>query len=121
MWVLYLVARVVATPPEVVTSPVRFVTADACEPAPATSWPEVREAAEVTQVAQAIVPVPVIVPPVIGEVVATEVTVPLAAAPPSVNVQVVPELVQVTMWPVVGTTVNPLIVFVVVAALPQIV
>ena len=36
----------------------------------------VNDAALVTQVAQAIVPLPVIVPPVIGPVVATEVTVP---------------------------------------------
>ena len=38
---------------------------------------EVREAALVTHVAHAIVPVDVIVPPVIGDVVAIEVTVPL--------------------------------------------
>jgi len=41
----------------------------------------VRDAALVTHVAQAIVPVDVIVPPVIGEVVAMLVTVPLPAAP----------------------------------------
>jgi hypothetical protein len=39
----------------------------------------------------------VIVPPVIGEVVATEVIVPVAGAPPSVSVQVVEATVQVTM------------------------
>lgn len=70
-------------------------------------------------VAHAIVPVVVIVPPVIGLVVAMEVTV--AGAPPSVRVQVVPELVQVTIWPVVGTTVNPAIVLLVVAPLVNIV
>ncbi len=49
-------------------------------------------------VAQAIVPVVVIVPPVIGLVVAMLVTVPAPpGAPPSVSVQTVPDTVQVTM------------------------
>ena len=41
---------------------------------------ELREAADVTQVAHVIVPAPVMVPPAIGAVVATLVTVPLEAA-----------------------------------------
>jgi hypothetical protein len=49
---------------------------DAWEPAPVIRAVLVREAAEVTQVAQAIVPVVVIVPPVMGLVVAMLVTVP---------------------------------------------
>jgi hypothetical protein len=56
-----------------------------------------------------------------GEVVAMLVTVPAPGAPPSVSVQVVLVTVQVTMWPVVGTEVNPRIVFDAVAALPQVV
>jgi hypothetical protein len=63
----------------------------------------------------------VIVPPVIGDVVATEVTVPAGTAPPSVKVLVVPETVTVTICPVVGAVANPKIVLLVVAALPQIV
>lgn len=47
-----------------------------CEPAPVISAVLVREAADVTQVAQLIVPVVVIVPPPIGELVAIEVTDP---------------------------------------------
>jgi hypothetical protein len=54
---------------------------DACNPAPVMIYVLVRDAALVTHVAQAIVPVKVIVPPVIGEVVAMLVTVPLPAAP----------------------------------------
>ena len=50
---------------------------DPCNPAPVTKAVDVKLAADVTQVAQAIVPVLVIVPPVIGDVVATLVTVPL--------------------------------------------
>lgn len=45
----------------------------------------------------------------------------VAGAPPSVSVQVVPLTVHVTISPVAGAVANPRIVFVVVAALPQIV
>ena len=48
-----------------------------CDPAPVTMAVDVKLAAEVTHVAQAMVPVLVIVPPVIGLVVAMLVTVPL--------------------------------------------
>jgi hypothetical protein len=66
------------------------VTAEACEPAPIISEFAVNAAALVTHVAQAMVPVDVIVPPVIGLVVAMLVTVPVvgvvhvidAATPP---------------------------------------
>jgi len=57
-----------------------------CEPAPVIRAVEVSEAALVTQVAQAIVPVVVIVPPVMGEVVAMLVTVPVP--PPAPHEQV---------------------------------
>ena len=50
---------------------------DACDPAPVIRAVLVSDAALVTQVAQAIVPLVVKVPPVIGEVVATLVTVPV--------------------------------------------
>jgi hypothetical protein len=50
---------------------------EACEPAPVTMAVDTRDAALVTQVAQAIVPVVVIGPPVIGDVVAMLVTVPV--------------------------------------------
>jgi hypothetical protein len=49
---------------------------EACEPPPVMRAVEVSEAALVTHVAHAIVPVPVIGPPVIGLVVATLVTPP---------------------------------------------
>jgi hypothetical protein len=52
----------------------------ACKPAPVISALFVSDATLVTQVAQAIVPVEVIVPPVIGEVVAMLVTVPFPHA-----------------------------------------
>ncbi len=72
--------------------------------------------------ARAIVPVVVIVPPVIGDVVAMDVTVPVPpGAPPSVSVHVVPDDVQVTIWPVVGTVAKPAMVLVVVAPLAQMV
>lgn len=54
----------------------------ACRPEPCRNCPLVNAAAEVTHVAQAIVPVCVIVPPVIGAVVAMLVTVPLPPADP---------------------------------------
>lgn len=57
-----------------------------CEPAPVIIAVDVKDEALVTHVAQAIVPVVVIVPPVIGDVVAIEVTLPepeLQAAPAS--------------------------------------
>src|SRR5208283_3748862 len=52
-----------------------------------------------------------------------EVTVPTPGAPPSVRVQTVPTVVQVTAWPLAITAVGPKIVFVavMVAGLPQIV
>ena len=51
------------------------IVEDACRPPPMTTAFEVSAAAEVTQVAQAMVPVVVMVPPVIGEVVAMDETV----------------------------------------------
>lgn len=63
--------------PSAVTTPVPVVVvADACNPPPITKELSVRAAALVTQVGQARVPVVVMVPPVIGEVVAMLVTVP---------------------------------------------
>src|ERR1035438_8854238 len=53
----------------------------ACNPPPRTTALLVSAAALVTQVAQAMVPVVVNVPPVIGAVVATLVNVPVTAAP----------------------------------------
>src|SRR3954463_4171159 len=70
------VARVVAEPPDVVTSPVRLPTASPCDPEPKINCPLVSDAALVTQVGQAIAPAVVMVPPVIGPVVATAVTEP---------------------------------------------
>ena len=64
-----------STPPELKVAVVSGVC-DPCEPAPVIIAVLVSEAAEVTHVAQAIVPVVVIVPPVIGEVVAIDVTPP---------------------------------------------
>ena len=67
---------------------------DAWPPPPVTMLVLTRAAAEVTQVAQAIVPVVVIVPPVIGEVVAMLVTVPVPGAPPSTRLP--PESIPAT-------------------------
>jgi hypothetical protein len=66
----------------------------------------VKDAAEVTHVAQAIVPVAVIVPPVMGEVVAMLVTVPVGTAPPSVSRQFVEDTVQVNKCPFAGMAVG---------------
>ena len=74
-----------------------------------------------THVAQPMVPVVVIVPPVMGEVVAMLVTVPLAAVPPSAKVHVVLEVEHESKCPLGITTAGPRIVLVVVAALPIIV
>ncbi len=76
-----LTAPKVGAPPELPCSTVVVVPSDAttevaCPPAPSTTRLAVSEAAEVTQVAHAIVPVVVIGPPVIGLVVATLLTEP---------------------------------------------
>ena len=67
---------------------------DACNPPPITTALLVSAAALVTHVGQAIVPVDVIVPPVIGEVVAILVTVPAV-----VHVIAVRPTLQVRNWP----------------------
>ena len=73
-----------APDPEVVASPERSPTAIAVPPAPNSNCPLVRDDALVVQVGQAIVPVVVIGPPVIGPVVAMFVTVPV---PPPIEAQ----------------------------------
>ena len=67
------------------------IVEEAWLPPPMTTALLVNDAADVTHVAHAIVPVAVIVPPVIGEVVPTLVTVP---PPPP------PALAQVELWQV---------------------
>ena len=61
----------------VVVVPREASVCDPCEPEPTTTALAVNEADEVTQVAQAMVPVVVMVPPVMGLVVAMLVTVPV--------------------------------------------
>jgi hypothetical protein len=88
-----------STPPELKVAVVSGVC-DPCEPAPVIIAVLVSEAAEVTHVAQAIVPVVVIVPPVIGEVVAIDVTPPplywgmLSTPPVRVAAPLVPVVVR---------------------------
>lgn len=95
----------------VVVVPNDASTAVACNPPPTTKRLTVSAAAEVTQVAQAIVPVVVIGPPVSGALVPTELTEPtppgIAHVPSPRQKVVAPALVPLLRWLTARLPVTP--------------